>query len=71
MARTARLEDLKRELWLRLRESGKIIWTTKEGKEIPIKDMSFSHLCNTIRMIEKAEEEWEMYLEALGGDWEG
>lgn len=44
----ATIEDLKRERWLRARNSGELVWTTKEGKEIPIKDMSDSHIDNVI-----------------------
>lgn len=47
----ATLEDLKRELWLRNRNAGSIVWTTKDGKEIPINEMSDEHLLNTINMI--------------------
>ena len=75
----ATFEDLKKELWLRARNSGEIVWETKEGRLIPIKDMSDSHLVNAINMIirlitkaeEKAQKEWEL-LEALGsiGDTE-
>lgn len=34
------------------------IWTTKEGKELEIKDMSNSHLINTIRYIKRRLDEY-------------
>lgn len=59
--RKATIEDLKLELWLRQRNSGSIIWTTKDNKNIPIKDMDNNHLVNTIKMLIKQEEEKEYY----------
>ena len=47
----ATIQDLKLELWLRQRNSGFIIWTTKDGKNIPIKYMGNNHLVNTINML--------------------
>ena len=44
--------DLKKELWLRMRDAGEIVWVTKENKEIPIKDMSTEHLINTLRYLD-------------------
>lgn len=71
----AELVDLLKEQWLRNRNSGKITWTTRDGKVIPIKDMSDNHLKNTINMIIRNETEREQqlnaYYEGLGGDWQG
>ena len=53
--------DLIQELWLRMRNSGEIRWKTRNGEEIPIKDMSDSHLMNAIHMLEKQEELWDKF----------
>lgn len=53
--RKATIQDLELELWLRKRNSGFIIWTTKDGKNIPIKDMNTNHLVNTFKMLLKQE----------------
>lgn len=52
------LENLEKELWLRLRNNGTLTWRTKEGKDIPIKDMSDQHLINAIRMIQRKSYEY-------------
>ena len=57
----APIQDLKLELWLRQRNSGFIIWTTKNGKNISIKDMNNNHLVNTLKMLLIQEEKQKEY----------
>ena len=72
MKQQATLEDLEREVWLRARNEGSIVWTTKNGDQIPIKDMSTQHLVNTINLLYRNIEKEDMYYEALSsiGDTE-
>ena len=56
----ATLEDLQLELWLRNRNNGALVWTTKEGNDVPLKDMSDQHLVNTINMIKRAKHAQEV-----------
>lgn len=37
----------------RLKTSDQWIWTTKEGKEIPVREMDTNHIKNCIKMIYK------------------
>lgn len=54
--RRADLNDLYKELWLRKRNSGSLVWITKDGKEMPIKDMTDKHIERAIkRMVEIKE----------------
>ena len=46
----ATIEDLKLEQFLRNRNSGKLIWKTKEGKIIPLKELSDEHLTNILNV---------------------
>lgn len=52
----AELYDIRLEMWLRARNSGNIKWKTKTGEEIPIKDMTDSHLKNVYKILEQLEE---------------
>lgn len=52
----ADLKDLLNERWLRMRERGEIVWTTKDGEEIPIKELSDTHLDNIINMIRRVKQ---------------
>lgn len=62
----ATLQDLKLELWIRQRNSYSIQWTTKDGKNIPIKAMSNNHLVNTIKMLERQAKKEAMMIEHIG-----
>lgn len=59
--RRATIQDLKLELWLRQRSSSSIIWTTKDGKNISIKDMDNNHLVNALKMLLIQKEKQKEY----------
>lgn len=61
----ADLSDLMTELWLRNRKKGLIVWTTKDGKVIPIKDLDDKHLVNIVRMLRRIDVKEDAYYEAL------
>lgn len=52
----ATINDLILEQWFRKRNSGELKWVAKDGKEIPVKDMTDSHLKNAISRISSIEE---------------
>lgn len=59
------LEVLKFEKLLRARNNGSLMWTTRDGRQVPVKDMTDEHLNNSITMLERAQEHQEMLMEAL------
>lgn len=50
----AELKDLYKELWLRRRKNGELVWKSKNGS-IPIKDMTDEYLKNAIKIMEQHE----------------
>lgn len=58
--RQATYEDLLMERFLREREQGLIIWTTKDKTQIAINRMSDQHLQNAIKLIEHSIEHREI-----------
>ena len=62
----ATLKDLWLEYWLRRRNSGDIQWTTKDGKNIPIKDLTDGHLANIICMLERNQAERDEMMDHIG-----
>lgn len=43
----------------------RLIWTTKEGKKIPVEQMQESHILNCMRMIGKKDELYKYFLYEL------
>ena len=46
----ANIDDIRLEQFLRSRNSGKLVWKTKEGKIIPLKELSDEHLNNILNV---------------------
>lgn len=67
----ADIQDLTKELWLRQRNEGKLKWKTKDGKQIPIKDMTTQHIINAINRMTENDRlselacEYEAYISDL------
>lgn len=54
--------DLEKEYWYRIRNSGELVWKTKDGKNIPIKDLSIEHLVNILNFLNRIDDEEELLL---------
>ena len=56
----ATLQDLERELWVRTQRRS-LVWKTKKGVIIPLREMSDRHLENTINLLRRNMESdvWE------------
>lgn len=63
----ADFKDLAYEKFLRDRNNGNLVWKTKDGKIIPLKDLDDSHLDNIINMLSEQSAKEEMLFDALSG----
>lgn len=59
----ATIDDIKQELWFRLRENKSIVWETKDGQQIPIQDLSDTHLLNIINCFDGTNYDFQTLLE--------
>jgi hypothetical protein len=66
----ATIEDLEKELWLRVRNAGNIVWFTKKGEQIPINEMSDEHLVNTLKMLYRNKKVAQELLQYNNDCWE-
>ena len=62
----ADIRDLELELWLRQRNNNSIVWTTKQGDNIPINQMTDEHLINAIKLSKKIIDRQNFLLELEG-----
>ena len=53
----ATIDDIRLEQFLRNRNSGKLIWKTKEGKIIPLKELSDEHLTNILNVYSRNKDQ--------------
>lgn len=53
----ATIEDLRLEQFLRNRNSGKLVWKTKEGRIIPLKELSDEHLTNILNVYSRNKDQ--------------
>lgn len=64
----ASVEDIQRELWIRARERNLIKWETRDGQQIPLKEISDEHLINIIKYYSRLEENENEYADIGPGD---
>lgn len=69
MTPTLDIKDLLQEQWLRKRNQGKLVWTTKDGKQIPLKDMTDQHIQNAINCLTRNEEMKDAAYDFMDEDW--
>lgn len=50
------IEDIEREIMTRMRDDRVLVWKTRSGKIIPLKDLDTRHLINIYNMLKKDEE---------------
>jgi len=62
----ADINDMRLELWLRKRNAGEILWKTKDGRIIALKDMADEHLLRCIEALREQEQEREIVEENRG-----
>jgi hypothetical protein len=53
--REATTQDILMEIWLRERNSGEIVWRTRNGNNVAINEMTDTHLKNVLNMLERNE----------------
>lgn len=53
----ANIDDIRLEQFLRNRNSGKLVWKTKEEKIIPLKELSDKHLTNILNVYSRNKDQ--------------